>query len=575
MAKKQTIQHSIPAGKANRNKLLLAVRDYVCHRRFVPPVPVAKLQRHAGNIVRRAGMDKRYIKFATVLLNNEIWVGAFCGIPFEKRLLLLPKCLRDNTSCPADIDEYGLVCKYCGKCVIEQLQKAAEKLGYVVLVAEGSPVVMSLVQSGEVSGMIGVSCMSVLEEMFPVVDAAAVPGIAIPLLRDGCVNTTVDFDWVWDAIHLHCEDEIQLLDLNAIRSEVISWFTEDALKKLMGTYRHESEAIAIEWLSRAGKRWRPFLTAAVYKAFDDKQCQNEAAMLSMQQVAVAMECFHKASLIHDDIEDDDSWRYGREALHKEYGVPVALNVGDLLLGEGYRLLTQCQISHKQKVSLLTAAAKGHKDLCLGQGIELCWLRNPVVLSVDEVLEIFRLKTAPAFQVALHCGAILAGVDTAVYYNTLNTYCESLGIAYQIRDDIDDFITGDNKHPRGLKPSLLVAMAYADADGDDKMMMRSSLYDQCSNERFANTNTNTNFGDKVGNSTNDNVIGENEKDNYEINTSKSMMIVKDIINKYNTIDKAEAILEEYKNKAISSLSPLDDINLKGLLRRIIARIFNDV
>jgi geranylgeranyl pyrophosphate synthase len=48
--------------------------------------------------------------------------------------------------------------------------------------------------------------------------------------------------------------------------------------------------------------------------------------------------FHKASLIHDDIEDGDALRYGEPTLHSEYGVAVALNVGDLLIGEGYRLL---------------------------------------------------------------------------------------------------------------------------------------------------------------------------------------------------------------------------------------------
>ena len=55
-----------------------------------------------------------------------------------------------------------------------------------------------------------------------------------------------------------------------------------------------------------------------------------------------MECFHKASLIHDDIEDDDAQRYGEPTLHVEHGVPVALNVGDLLIGEGYRLLAECE-----------------------------------------------------------------------------------------------------------------------------------------------------------------------------------------------------------------------------------------
>ena len=58
----------------------------------------------------------------------------------------------------------------------------------------------------------------------------------------------------------------------------------------------------------------------------------------LQKVAVAIECFHKASLIHDDIEDNDAARYGEKTLHEEFGAAVALNVGDLLIGEGYRLI---------------------------------------------------------------------------------------------------------------------------------------------------------------------------------------------------------------------------------------------
>ena len=51
----------------------------------------------------------------------------------------------------------------------------------------------------------------------------------------------------------------------------------------------------------------------------------------LKKVAVAVECFHKASLVHDDIEDNDAERYGEPALHSQHGVPVALNAGDLLI----------------------------------------------------------------------------------------------------------------------------------------------------------------------------------------------------------------------------------------------------
>ena len=53
---------------------------------------------------------------------------------------------------------------------------------------------------------------------------------------------------------------------------------------------------------------------------------------------MAIEAFHKASLVHDDIEDDDRYRYGRETLHRQFDLGTAINVGDYLIGLGYRLV---------------------------------------------------------------------------------------------------------------------------------------------------------------------------------------------------------------------------------------------
>ena len=100
----------------------------------------------------------------------------------------------------------------------------------------------------------------------------------------------------------------------------------------------------------------------------------------IKKIAVAIECFHKASLIHDDIEDNDATRYGEKTLHAEYGVPVALNVGDLLIGEGYRMIASSKESPEQKSQMLLVAAQGQRQLCRGQGEELCWARDPAPLS---------------------------------------------------------------------------------------------------------------------------------------------------------------------------------------------------
>ena len=128
----------------------------------------------------------------------------------------------------------------------------------------------------------------------------------------------------------------------------------------------------------------------------------------IKKIAIATELFHKASLIHDDIEDEDHGRYDQPTLHMQHGIPVALNAGDLLIGEGYRLIGESETSDTQKAEMLLVASQGQRELCRGQGAELVWAREPKPLKSKQVLEIFRQKTAPAFEVALKLGASYAG-----------------------------------------------------------------------------------------------------------------------------------------------------------------------
>lgn len=443
---------NIPQTLLQRTRILQAVRHYVAEHNPVPPLPADQLKEHADLLVAQLQCDPIYRDYVGVLLNNEMWREPLASVPFERRLLLLPKCLRVESKCPAPFDELGLLCKQCGLCSIQDLQLEAERLGYAVLVAEGSAIVMSLIQTGKIEAIVGVSCISVLERAFPYMEAAAIPGVAIPLLQDDCIDTTVDLEWIWDYIHLTGEDQTRRLDLGALREEVEGWFNPVSLATLMGMEEGDAESIGREWLMRDGKRWRPFLAVAAFQAL----CQDTSRPLpeDLKKIAVAVECFHKASLIHDDIEDNDAMRYGEKTLHEQHGVPVALNVGDLLIGEGYRLIGACQASAEQKAAMLMVAAEGQRQLCRGQGAELHWTRQPSALTSLEVLDMFRRKTAPAFEVALRLGALYAGVDAhEEVVDVLRTFSEALGIAYQIRDDLSDL--GEQGRPT-ISPACVPA-----------------------------------------------------------------------------------------------------------------------
>ena len=95
---------------------------------------------------------------------------------------------------------------------------------------------------------------------------------------------------------------------------------------------------------------------------------------SVKRAAIAIETFHKASLVHDDIEDDDSYRYGQETLHRVHGVGTAINVGDYLIGLGYRLVSRDrkELGAEVAADILDKLADAHLKLSEGQGAELLW-----------------------------------------------------------------------------------------------------------------------------------------------------------------------------------------------------------
>lgn len=527
-------QDNVPQTKQARDRLLEAIRQYIEREEPVPPLSVDELRAHTDTVLQAAGMDRKYTDFAAVLMNNEVWREAVAAIPYEKRLLLLPNCLRPADECPAGFDDLGLLCQQCGRCVIGEFKGQAEQLGYAVLIAEGSPVVMSLIETGQVEGIVGVSCLSVLERVFPYMEAGAVPGVAIPLLRDGCANTSVDLDWLWEAIYQTTDDQTRRLDLDTLHGQVNDWFSRESLARLIAPQPDETERVALDWMAKAGKRWRPFLGVCTHRAL--KGPGTGASDEDLRRIAVAVECFHKASLVHDDIEDHDVERYGDKTLHSEYGVPIALNIGDLLLGEGYRLLVETDGSATRKAKLLRAAVQGHRTLCLGQGSELAWSRAPKPLSVQAVLDIFRMKTAPAFEVALSLGAILAGCDEQVG-TVLKAYSEALGVAYQIRDDLEDL-----RSPEGIelcacrRPSVLLALAYEMADDKDKRQI----------ERQWDPSA----------------------------TEADRQRVRQLVTTRDVELAAWRLMETYKSQAIGALIALKNAGLKGLLRRVMGKIFND-
>ena len=484
------------------------------------PLRRPELEHIARDVLTEMDLSPGYLGFAMVALSNEFWRPQFAAIPFNRRLLLLPHCLRRVDACRGTYSALGLECAGCGACPIGSLKAEAGALGYRVLVAEGTPAVVQLVLSGNADGILGVACLDSLEKAFGRVVELGIPHLAAPLLVDGCVETTAEFDEVRSLIHLRAGRspertrsyvpllrsaerlfEPGILDALLAGELQTGGVAADALTEpLLAT-----EAIALDWLRAGGKRFRPFVTLAGFAAMTvgENALHPDADLADtfpevLQRAALAIEALHKASLVHDDIEDDDAYRYGVETLHRRYGIATAVNVGDYLIGLGYRLIASGseELGPACASAMLNVLSRAHLRLARGQGAELLWRdREARTMRPIDLLTIYALKTAPAFEAALLVGLRGAGPVDA-WTEVVAAYCRYLGVAYQVLNDLKDWQSDTrDKLVAGqdllsMRPTILQAFAFEACrdrpDDDPAAVLRSDASDDEKLERLRRT-----------------------------------------------------------------------------------------
>ena len=187
------IEQTVPQDSKVRETIRRAAEDLVRSSGLKPPLDLTHLKRHAAELTASLCLTGHgFDHYAMIVLNNALWTPYFPHIALKQRLLLLPFCLRKQPGCTADHDDLGLICKGCGQCNIPGLSATADALDMPVLVAESSSAVADWVEQGVIQAVVGVSCLDSLEKSFPSMLRSAVPGIAVPLLRDGCKDTAFD-----------------------------------------------------------------------------------------------------------------------------------------------------------------------------------------------------------------------------------------------------------------------------------------------------------------------------------------------------------------------------------------------
>jgi geranylgeranyl pyrophosphate synthase len=478
----------VPAEPAERELIVAeAVRAAAELDRRQPPMR-EDLERLGARVLERAGIGAAHLGFAMVSVSNEFWREQFAAVPSERRLLLLPHCLRAADKCAGRYDSLGLHCAGCGACDLAAMKREAEDLGYRVLIAEGTPAVVEVVLSGRIDAVLGVACLDSLDEAYDRIAQLGVPNIAVPLLIDGCNDTEADDSRIADWMHLRSDPPAaQTRSYAPLLREARGIFEPDELRCVLetaGLPRRTDAAsnagpdigeLALDWLMAGGKRFRPFVTLAAYAApaLGPEALRADADLSTgiphaVRLLAVAIETLHKASLVHDDIEDDDAFRYGRPTMHRRYGVPIAVNVGDYLVGLGYGCIAAAdELGPAATADVLRHLADAHVKLCSGQGVELELAATGRPPTPAEVQTIYALKTAPAFEAAMYAGLrAAASTDDPPDVGHIRPFCRYVGVAYQVMNDLKDWErTGDDKVVVGSdvlagRPTMLRAWAHA-------------------------------------------------------------------------------------------------------------------
>jgi geranylgeranyl diphosphate synthase type II len=185
-------------------------------------------------------------------------------------------------------------------------------------------------------------------------------------------------------------------------------------------------------LFAGGKRLRPVLVLAAAEA-----CGGSVA--DATPAACAVECIHTYSLIHDDLPcmDDDDLRRGRPTSHKVFGEGIAVLAGDALLTVAFEILSRARSTRRYATAAQItelAHAAGSRWLVGGQVADL--EGEGRALSASELAYIHRCKTAALLTTSLRLGAMSADASAA-QLRALTTFGQSVGLAFQIIDDILD------------------------------------------------------------------------------------------------------------------------------------------
>ncbi len=284
-----------------------------------------------------------------------------------------------------------------------------------------------------------------------------------------------------------------------------------------------------------GKRMRPVLVLVSTELFG-------GAVSNALDAAIGIELFHNFTLMHDDIMDKAPLRRGNPTVHVKWNESAAILSGDVMFVEAYKLMIRVDDSILRKVlDIFSDTASG---VCQGQQADMNFEKRDHV-SLDEYIEMIRLKTAVLLAGSMQIGALIGGAKKE-QADLLYEFGENLGLAFQLQDDILDVYGDPEKFGKQVggdiladKKTFLLIKARELATGESALELDTWL-----------SNSDLSLGEKVN-------------------------AITSIYNSLGVRKLAEAEMENYVRKALNALNKITVENsrkelLRGFAEQLLIR-----
>ncbi len=288
---------------------------------------------------------------------------------------------------------------------------------------------------------------------------------------------------------------------------------------------------ALHLIRAGGKRLRPVVVIAVAEALGESA---EKAL----PFAAAVELVHNFTLIHDDIMDRDEMRRGVPTVHKLWGEPMAITAGDLLFSKAFEVLSDAVDKGVPPARVVKAArqlARASSIVAEGQALDMMFEEEEDI-GVEDYLKMIYKKTGALFEASAVLGGLASTEDEGLL-GSLATYGRSIGIAFQIRDDVLSIIGEEEQLGKPVyndiregKKTLPIIYALEKLEEEERERLRS-------------------------------ILGRKDASMDELREAA------ELVKKSGAVEYAEKLAEEYMKRALAALTVLPENRYRKMLEEL--------